>query len=404
MNLNMNVKRKEDGWLAGSVCFMFTFAFTFVLVLIASRAGVRYTRCVPRARVDSSIQRLVVDGFDFPLGVYPIEPMKPKEGYTVHFESSDADQPPPGADDSEEFELWPDRYVYDIVIRAGRVESLCRSLFAVLPGRIYPILDVLGNDAYREVDPYLAYELVGQEHFTEALRRYKGWFFEDGLVGFGAMSDEPFIYIFVDEHKIVTVRVEASLKPKIEAVLEAFDLPEIEKIAGADAAIHEHRSVLEAPADRPDLLCAEEIIEELRDTWGLQLNVDAQRNLDEKGIELGVTPWRVTVRLIEPPGSMVRYAEVFLTADSLDKASEIAVIVAEDLYASSVVAKRPESAAGENPSEKDEDDDTDEDPLEVDVLFADRMSEADFEQLVPEGKGKHPRLDQSRLVNIRWLE
>ncbi|MBL0870592.1 MAG: hypothetical protein IBJ18_08460 [Phycisphaerales bacterium] len=360
---------------------------------------------MPRARVDSSIQRLVVDGFDFPLGVYPIEPMKPKEGYTVHFESSDADQPPPGSagdsgslEDSEEFELWPDRYVYDIVIRAGRLESLCRSLFAILPGRIYPILDVLGNDAYREVDPYLAYELVGQEHFTEALRRYKGWFFEDGLVGFGAMSDEPFIYIFIDEHKIVTVRVEASLKPKIEAVLEAFDLPEIEKIAGADAAIHEHRSVLEAPADRPDLLCAEEIIEELRDTWGLQLNVDAQRNLDELGNELGVTPWRVTVRLIEPPGSMVRYAEVFLTADSLDKASEIAIIATEDLYASTVVAKRAETASALD------DDDSEDDPLEADVLFADRMSESDFEQLVPEGKGKHPRLDQSRLVSIRWLE
>lgn len=342
---------------------------------------------MPRCRVDSSIQRLTIDNFDFPLGVYPIEPLKPREGFTMHFESADSD----GEIDGD-LEQWPDRYVFDIVIKAGRVESLCRSLFAILPGRVYPILDVLGNDAYREADPYVAYDLVGQEHFHEALRRYRGWFYEDGLVGFGAMSDDPFIYIFVDEHKIVTVRAEVELKPRIESILAAFDLEQIEQIAGADAAIHEHRGVLDCPADRPDLLCPEEIIEELRDTWGLQLNVDGEKNIDEMGHSLGVTPWRVVVRLLEPPGSMIRYCEAFLTADCLNTASEIAAEAAEDMYAADVAAGRVR-----------DDDDTDE-PLTVDVLFPDRLSEQDFEQMCPGGKGKNVRLDESRLVAARWLE
>ncbi len=214
-----------------------------------------------RCRVDKSIERREIDGFAFPLGVYPIEDMTPREGYAVWFEPADgtdspgedAPEVPTSPDDSEDgglaadWEEWPDRYVFDIAISATRVEALSRALFAMMPGRISPILDFLGHDAYREVDPYVSYDLIGQERFIDALRRYRAFFFEDGLVGFGALSEEPFIYVFVDEHKLVTVRVEAVLKEKIESLLAAFDLPQVDEISGADAVTHEHRGVLDAP-------------------------------------------------------------------------------------------------------------------------------------------------------------
>lgn len=353
-----------------------------------------------RARIDTSIQRQTAqvsgDGgdatFDFPLGVYPVEPLTPIEGYTLAFESAD-DGPPPsgggggggggggrrgssqdrdedeswrggggggdsgggdddgagggddldgpdfsegmdgeGPDGDGELEPWPDRYVFDINIRASRVESLCRQLFAMLPGRIFPILDVMGNDGYREIDPFIAYDLVGLERFLDAVRRFKGWFFEDGMVGFGAMSEEPFIYIFVDEHKIVTVRVAAGAKEQVEKILQAFDLEEVDKIAGADAAVHEHRGVLDAPSNRPDLLTHDEIVEQLKDDWGLTLNVDPFNNNDESGTPLGLVPWRCIVRVFDEGGE-VRYAEAFLTADSLQGASELAISAAESLLA-----------------------------------------------------------------------
>ncbi len=357
-----------------------------------------YALPVARARVDTSIKRQTapVEGgggdFDFPLGVYPVEPLTPIEGYTIAFESAD-DGPPAGGggggggsggggggrgkgeperdeDDDEpwragrdggdgsgdesgggtdglkgfddggdgmgegledeDLEPWPDRYVFDINIRASRVESLCRQLYALLPGRVFPILDVMGNDGYREIDPYIAYDLVGLERFLEALRRFRGWFFEDGMVGFGAMSEEPFVYIFVDEHKIVTVRVAAGAKEQVEKILQAFDLEEVDKIAGADAAVHEHRGVLDAPSNRPDLLTHDEIVEQLRDDWGLTLNVDPFNNNDEHGNPLGVVPWRCVVRVFDEGGE-VRYTESFLTADSLQNASELAISAAESL-------------------------------------------------------------------------
>lgn len=331
-------------------------------------------QAIARCRVEQSLDRTVIDGFSFPLGAYPVEPIKPVAGYTLAFEAADGDD---GADltdggdgdasfedsayggDSDEeseqggpgqangggggsverpgspggrggrrgdrededqadafadspegglssgggsdLEEWPDRYVFDILVPANRVEPLCRALFALLPGRIFPILDVLGHDEYREVDPYVSYELLGTDRFTDAIRRYRAFFFEDGLVGFGAMSEDPFIYIFVDEHKIITVRVEVPMRERVEQVLAAFDLKPIEELHGADSVTHEHRGVLDAPPDRPDLLMAEEIVEDLQEQWRLELNINPDTNLDEDGRALGITGWRCFVRVDPPP-------------------------------------------------------------------------------------------------------
>ena len=91
--------------------------------------------------VDAAIERVTMGGVSFPLGAYPVEPMTPKPGYDILFEAADGDN-------EGEWEEWPDRYVFDIVISAERVEALVRHLLTILPGRVYPILDILGHDAY----------------------------------------------------------------------------------------------------------------------------------------------------------------------------------------------------------------------------------------------------------------
>lgn len=283
-------------------------------------------------RADPDVERVAVGAFKFPLGVYPVEPVEPREGYVLEFEPAD------GGDGENEFEEWPDRYMFDIVASADRLPALCRQLFWLLPGRVYPILDVLGHDAYREIDPYIAYDLVPAERFHDAIRRYADFFFEEGMCGFGAMSESPFFYVFVDEHKIVTLRVEADLKEKIEKLLDAFDLepsrPGAEP-AGADAAAHEHRSVLLVPDDAPELLGPDEIVERLRDEWELVLNVDPESNVDDEGHDLGSTPWRCVVRCEPQEGKDVsdlpRYAEIILEAESLREAETLAFEAADRL-------------------------------------------------------------------------
>ncbi len=264
-----------------------------------------------RTQIDTTVERKEVNGFQFPLGVYPIEEMDPKPGYTVEFEAAD------GGDTAGDWEEWPDRYMFDIVAPANRLRSLCRAFFALLPARVYPILDILGEDMYREVDPYIAYDPVPFDRFIDLVHRHKDWFFEDGLVGFGAMSEDPFLYVYVDEHKIVTVRVEAGLRDRVEKVLDAFDVPPIDALCGADAAAHEHRSVL---SSSPDNLLEEEILEELLDQWRLQLNIDRETNVDDAGRELGVTSWRCLIRAQSSPVSAPVYAQIWLRASSLDEA------------------------------------------------------------------------------------
>lgn len=293
----------------------------------------------------------MVDTFQFPLGVYPVEECKPRAGYTVEFEPAD------GGEQDGDWEEWPDRYVFDIVVSAHRVGALCRRLWALFPGRVYPILDVLGQDEYRELDPYISYDLVGLDVVLDCVARYRDYFFEDGLCGFGAMSEEPFVYMFVDEHKICTVRVLPEMKERVEKVLEAFDLGAMraeDPPAGVDSCDHEHRGVLVTPEDAPTLRSAEEILEELRDAWHLYLNVDPARNEDEDGKELGATPWRCVVRCLVVPssapaadagpaegpvgeeigpggGGETRYGEILLRAACLRDAEHSALSAVENL-------------------------------------------------------------------------
>lgn len=288
--------------------------------------------------INPKLERHEIGGFRFPLGVFPVEPMTPKAGYTVHFEPADGDE------HDGEWEAWPDRYVFDIVMSAERVEPFCKLLFEMLPHRIYPIVDLLGHDAYREIDPYMAYSMVPRDQFLDGIRRFRSFFYEDGLVGFGAMSEEPFLYVFVDEHKIVTLRAEPSLKDRIEKLLKAFDLEACDDAAGADGASHEHRSALIAPSDHPEWLGPEEIVEQLRDQWELVLNIDPDSNVDEEGKPLGTTPWRVVVRvereLAVPGGERApreQYAEVLLFADCLRVAEEASLSRVERM----VGAKKP---------------------------------------------------------------
>lgn len=319
-------------------------------------------------------------GVSFPLGVFPLQTMQPRQGYTVDFESAD------GGNEGEEFEEWPDRYVFDVVVSADRLPALCRSLYGLLPSRVYPILDIMGHDAYREIDPYIAYELVGLDRFLDGVRWFEPFLYEDGLCGFGAMCDDPFIYMTVDEHKVVTIRCVPDERERIERVLKAFDLTETPEPRAADAANHEHRSVLLAPDDHPEWLSFDEIIERLIDQWRLILNIDDESNVDDDGRELGITGWRCLIRFQIEGERLARYAEVVLWASSYRSAEEVAHEAATNSL------NMGEDAV-----------------IDVLTISADRVRPDDVAQIAARDAGAtvllepvEPATDE-RVVAIRWL-
>jgi len=274
---------------------------------------------MPKCVIDSSVERVRRGDMEFPLGVYPVEEIDPAQGYAVEYEPADA------GEGEEQWEEWPDRYAYEIVITAARLESLTRAVLGLLPGRVYPILDYLGHDAYREIDPYIAYEPVGLDRFLDGMRIASPFLYEDGLCGFGAMCDDPFVYFFIDEHKIMTLRLEPEARERADRILAAFDLSEIEEPRGADAAAHEHRSVLLAPDDRPDLLAPDEIVEFLRGRWALTLNIDPEENVDDHGSPIGCCAWRCLVRFLIEDRPTPVYIEVKLLATCYRVAEQAAL-------------------------------------------------------------------------------
>jgi len=289
-----------------------------------------------RAAVDPNAHRVEVGEFDFPLGVYPVAPAEaePKSGYTTEFEQADGDE-------TGDWEEWPDRYMFDIVVPRKRLEMLCLSLFSMLPGRIFPILDVLSEDAYREIDPYIAYESVSFERFVDEVRRFRSWFFDDGMVGFGAMSLDPFVYVFVDEHKIVTARVETALKERVERLLASFGLAPVDELAGVDSTEHEHRSILALEVDGSEFASHAEIVERMRERWALQLNVDWESNVDDDGRAIGLCGWRADVRRFDENDQEVGRWEVLLAASTPAEAERLAI----DAVASEVGTPLPDEEA-----------------------------------------------------------
>jgi len=339
-----------------------------------------------RCTADDSISRRSIGAFEFPLGVYPVEPMTPKEGYATEFEPAD-----PPDESGAEIEPWPDRYMYDIVIRATRLPTLWLQILAMMPARAFPILDYIGHDAYREIDPYIAYEPVGVERIITLTKRFRDFFFEDGMVGFGAVSEAPFFYAFVDEHKILTVRVEAEMCARVERMLGAFGLEASEDPAGADAAAHEHRGVLRMPEDQPELLGADEIIDIARDAWRLVLNIDPETNVDDEGNDLGITPWRCLVRQESGPSGEARVAEVVCTASCLREAETLALNSVDTLL----------DADGERGEE-------DELEQELVLVRADRIAPEDISVQHSGEKSDKPLpdkfLESSTPIASRWLE
>lgn len=340
----------------------------------SGRGPVLEWRHMVTCRVDGTLERVRMGEMAFPLGSYPVEPMEPRQGYSVLFEPADGDA-------EGDWEEWPDRYVFDIVISAERLESLVRHLLTLLPGRIFPILDILGRDVYREIDPYVSYELLGLDRFTDTMRRFSGFFFEDGLVGFGAMSDDPFMYVFVDEHKIVTLRCQIEQREAVERVLGAFDLEEVEEPAGADGALHEHRNVLLAPEEDERILSFDEIVEELRDEWKLILNVDPETNVDDQGNDLGVTGWRLLARAEYAEEPVVRYVEVLLRAGCMAEAEELGRDAADGLFAEE--ERSPELAT---------------------IVELDRVGPTELAELVREaGADDAGPADEPGKIAARWL-
>jgi hypothetical protein len=259
-------------------------------------------------RLRRDLKRSVIDGFELPLGIEPLKLKPPTQGYTIAFNPGEQDE--------------PDTYTFQVVVSHGRLVPIIEKAFEMLPDEIVPIVEIGSRDAYRSLDVYLGREAIPLSEFLDVWVAFKDILVEDAAIGIGANSEEPFVEVFLDSWKTLTIHVLTEMRDEVEAMLQSFDLEEVPETwsSGEDESDLDPRSqireVLEIVDEHsPDI---DELLLQLRQVWDLELNIDPETNVDESGRRLGLTLWHAYVLLEAADGDETRgaYLSLWATASS----------------------------------------------------------------------------------------
>ena len=263
-------------------------------------------------RLRTDLERSVIDGFALPLGLVPSALAAPIQGYTIEYLQGEEDE--------------PDTYAFYIVVSHERVGTLMDQLLLLLPREVYGIVEIGSRDAYRTTDVYMAQDAFPRDEFLRGWRRYRHFILEDGSIAAGANSEEPYVEVFLDHWKGITVTVPLLMRDQVEHLLTEEGLEEVIETwpitDDGDAEFLEIRPVLTfEDGSLPD---EDELLRELRHIWRLELNVDPDSNLDEGGRELGSTLWHATL-MVESmrDAEVVATVSVWATASSISEMEEL---------------------------------------------------------------------------------
>ena len=164
-------------------------------------------------RIRPDIERVKIGSFALPLGVGRLDTPAPVEGYTIKFE--------PG----EEGE--PDAYAYQVVVSHEQVRDVLHDLFSLLPAEVSPVVEIGSVDAYRSIDVYVSSEPISLDEFSSAWSAFEPILLEEVSIGAGVTVEEPFLEIFVDAWKSITVHCPEEMRSAIEERLEAHGIEEV---------------------------------------------------------------------------------------------------------------------------------------------------------------------------------
>ena len=128
--------------------------------------------------------------FEYPVGVELTEGenYRQREGYEVTYLKDDE---------------FP-RYQFTVAASARRVPQIFCKLGRLLPDRVRTICEIPGPpQGGKDVCEVYMSEDISLDEFLNAFEAHDHMFSHDGMVGFGAMSDDDHSEIFLDDHKII---------------------------------------------------------------------------------------------------------------------------------------------------------------------------------------------------------
>ena len=265
-------------------------------------------------RLRDDLERLVIDGYALPMGVERLDAPPPTPGWVVEFV--------PGEEEN------PDTYAFQIAISHDGLRALVHELFELLPGEVVPVVEIGSVDAYRSIDVYIAEGSLFIDDFLATWDEFEPILLEEVSIGVGATSEEPFLEIFVDAWKSVTVHCQVDLRDDVEAILERHGLTQVagtwdeDAFEATDTPFQMREFLVIEDEHSPDL---DELLLQLRDDWGLQLDVDPHSNVDDGGRELGHTLWHAIAMAdpVDDSRAGGAYVGIWATARSLEEAEDL---------------------------------------------------------------------------------
>ena len=272
-------------------------------------------------QIKSGLKRLALGDFQLPLGVDRLDIEPPVEGYTLEFT--------PGEDGD------PDTYAYQVVVSHERIQPLIWELFTLLPSEVNPVIEIGSVDAYRSIDVYVSGEPLFIDKFRETWKGFEKILLEEVSIGAGVTAEEPFLEIFIDAWKSITVHCPTELRADIETILEKHGVSEVpetwpETTFDEFDPPYRMREILTIEDEHsPDL---DELLLILREKWYLELNVNRDSNVDEAGRELGHTLWHAIAMAdpVDPTGVQGAYITVWATAASLEETERMVEQIVEE--------------------------------------------------------------------------
>jgi len=254
------------------------------------------------------IERAVIDGFALALGIGATDITPPAVGYTIAYTA--------GTDDE------PDTYSFYVAVSHERVAPILTKAFSLLPRKVSAIVEISSRDAYRQTDVFLSREELTGREFLDTWQTWQSILLEDGSIGAGANSEDPFVEVFLDQWKGISIIVPLDMRHEVEKILKSMGLHEVPETwdVGDDNALDSVKirpvlaSLNGASADIDDVLM------ELRHTWDMELNIDPETNLDDGGRSLGLTLWHAVLGVhAADDATQVADMWVWATAGSLDE-------------------------------------------------------------------------------------
>ncbi|MGK7344833.1 MAG: hypothetical protein ACNS63_03375 [Candidatus Nitrospinota bacterium M3_3B_026] len=242
--------------------------------------------------------RIREDGFTYSFGAYPEGEYCQKAGYDSKYLREEG------------------CFHYHIAVPHERLMATFLSLLGRLPEMVHLVVKIHSDDYYRDHDTYISDSLINRREIVEWIKNWRDVVLDDGFFGIGAFSHGSPAEVFLDEHK--TIQVYHHDPDMMERALERMGIPFVMELGLFLDEPHYHEPLPLDEENGDDYLTA---FEDLADRYDLYLDEEEDEEIDEDGVPIGMTCWKVDIRGYKPGLDEVEkprgfYSTLYVNAES----------------------------------------------------------------------------------------